>query len=61
MPLFWGERRCGVYPGNHCQVAQRFQQRNPPAYAGRLERAHCSRIGFTEWPHRNQTPTKLCE
>jgi hypothetical protein len=21
--------------------------------------AHCSRIGFTEWPHRNQTPTKF--
>jgi hypothetical protein len=24
-----------------------------------LERAHCSRIGFTEWPHENQTLTKF--
>jgi len=24
-----------------------------------LERAHCSRIGFTEWPRENQTPTKF--
>jgi len=24
-----------------------------------LERAHCSRIGFTEWPHDNQTLTKF--
>jgi hypothetical protein len=24
-----------------------------------LERAHCSRIGFTERPHENQTPTKF--
>jgi len=24
-----------------------------------LERAHYSRIGITEWPHQNQTPTKF--
>jgi hypothetical protein len=24
-----------------------------------LERAHCSRIGSTEWPQENQTPTKF--
>jgi hypothetical protein len=26
-----------------------------------LERAHCSRIGFTEWPHENQAPTNFVD
>ena len=32
------------------------RRREPPRS---LERVHCSRIGFTEWSHENQTLTKF--